>query len=323
MLASIIIISRNSKATIKRCIESILKQTYSDIEVVIVDSSDDGTDIILEDFQKKSQFSFNIFRQEPLGVGIARNTGIEKSNGEVLIFVDADCWIDEDFVEKVIKPFSESDKVLSVHINKIQSVHSGGIFPELVDLYEHVMHYDAGVNTSTRISLVVVRKIIYDYIGMYDRSLKSGEDSELFNRLIEKKEELIKKGYRFGIVKNTRFYEEKQGLGFFEYYKRCIWYGEPLANWKYFSHEPIANILKIFFGVYTLLLPFFLAFSITDFNLHQILIGLLPLAGFMTYFIYKSASIGALSWNVFIIPFFIWYKFTGLFIGFLKGIFSR
>ncbi len=319
---SIIIVSRNSKNTISRSIDSISRQTYRDIEVVVVDSSDDGTNIIIDDYRKKSPFPFKVIHQKPLGVGVARNTGIEESNGEVLIFVDADCWIDEDFVEKVIRPFSESTNVLSVHINKIQSVHSGGIFPELVGLYEHVMHYDAGVNTSTKISLVVVRKSLYDHIGMYDRSLKSGEDSELFNRLIKKKEELTKKGYIFDIVDNTRFYEEKQGLGFFEYYKRCIWYGEPLANWKYFSYEPIVNAGKIFFGIYTLLLPFILLFSTASFGYYQLLIGLIPLGVFTSFFVYKSAVIGALSWKVIIIPFFVWYKFSGLFIGFMKGIFQ-
>lgn len=323
MLVSVIIVSRNSKKTIRRCLESILKQTYRDTEMVVVDSSDDGTEKIIEDYQKKSRFPFNIIHQEPLGVGVARNTGIENSNGEVLVFVDADCWIDEDFVEKVVMPFSESDKVLSVYATKIQSVHSGGIFPKLVDLYEHVMHYDAGVQASiSKIGLFVVRKTLYDFIGLYDSNLKSGEDAELFNRLTLKKDKLIKEGYEFGAVDGTFFYEEKQGLGFFEYYKRCIWYGEPLANGKYFSQKPIANTGKVFFGLYTLLLPVILVFSIMNFSLYQIFVGLIPLAGFTGYFIYKSAVIGAISWRILLIPFFIWYKFIWLFVGFLKGTFS-
>ncbi|VVB85589.1 Glycosyltransferase AglI [uncultured archaeon] len=323
MLVSIIIVSRNSKNTIKRCLDSIVKQTYQDIEVVVVDSSDDGTEKIIENYKEQLRFIFKIIRKEPKGVGIARNTGIEESNGEVLIFVDADCWIDDDFVEKIIKPFNESEKVLSVYVTKIQSVQSGGIFPALVDLYEHVMHYDAGVDTSARISLIVVRKIVYDHIGYYDHNLKSGEDSELFNRLIKKKDELIKNGFVFGIIENARFYEEKQGLGFLEYYKRCIWYGEPLGNWKYFSHEPIQNTGKIILGIYNFILPFILLFSILNSNLYLFLIGLVPLGGFTLYFIYKSIAIGAFSRKIVLIPFFVWYKFTGLFLGLMKSIISR
>lgn len=282
----------------------------------MVDSSDDGTEKIIGDYKKQSRFPFNVIYQKPQGVGVARNTGIESANGEVLIFVDADCWIDEDFVEKAVRPFSEADEVLSVYVKKIQSVQSDRLFPELVDLYERVIHYDAGV--SVRIGLIVVRKTLYDHIGLYDRNLKSGEDDELFNRLIKKRDELVKTGYKFDVADSALIYEEKQGLRFFEYYKRCMWYGEPLANWKYFSHKPAVNASKILIGLYTVILPVLLIFSIASYSLLQIFIELAPLAGFTIYFVYKSVVIGTLSRRVFFVPFFFYYKFLWLFIGFVK-----
>lgn len=323
MLISVITVSRNSKKTIQRCLDSVFGQTYKDIEVVVVDSSDDGTDKIIEDYEKRSRYPFRFIRQEPGGVGVARNAGIENSNGEALIFLDADCWIDEDFVEKVAGKFSKSDKVLGVYTEKIQLTPSG-FFPGLVDLYERVMHYDTAVKIrSENLSTFVVRKELFYLIGFYNPDLKSGEDDELLNRLIKEKDRLIKEGYNFSIIEDsTFFYEEKQGLGFFEYYKRCIWYGKPLANWNYFTHKPAMNGGKILFGFYTVILPVLLSISIMNLDLYPGIIQLLPLLAFTAYFLYKSLRLKFFSWKIIFIPFFIYYKFVWLFAGYLKGMFS-
>ena len=62
MKVSIIIVSRNAKSTIRKCLDSILSQTYPNIEVVVVDSSEDGTEKILEEYAEKSKFPFKIIR---------------------------------------------------------------------------------------------------------------------------------------------------------------------------------------------------------------------------------------------------------------------
>ena len=321
LLVSVILICKNNKDLIRRPIDSVFEQNYKNIEIVVVDSSNDETINILEEYKSRSPFPFRIIHQEPKGVGIARNTGIENAKGEVVAFVDADCWIDKDFIEKIVKQFSESDKVLSVYTDKIQ-VTPTGIFPQIVDLYERVMHYNDGIKVkSEKLNTYVVRKNLYDLIGFYNPNLKSGEDVELFNRLLKKKESLLKQGFKFAKVLDTNFYEEKQGLGVFEYYKRCIWYGKPLANFDYFKSDLTKNSVKLFFATYyTILLPF-VTFSIFI-NLEYlfILFVLIPFIGIYIYIILKSISIKKFNWIVFLMPILLFYKFIGLFVGFMEAI---
>lgn len=321
ILVSVIIVSRNSKDMIRRCLDSVFKQTYKDIEIVVVDSSDDGTEKIIEDYQKRARGPFNIIRQEPLGVGIARNTGIENSNGEVLIGVDTDCWIDEDFVEKTIESFSKSDRVLSVYTDKIQLTPSK-IFPKLADLYERVMYHDGAVKIkSEKISTYVVRKKIFDLIGLYDPNLKSGEDVELLNRLINKKGELSKQGFKFESALNTYYYEEKQGLGFFEYYNRCIWYGEALANIQYIKSDIINNLMKIVIGLYfSIILPLTIFAAFMWLGCEYIGIALIPLFIIFCYILIKSIYIGKFAWLVILMPVLLVYKSVFIFIGFVKAL---
>jgi len=323
LLVSTITICRNSKDTIKRCLDSILDQTYPNIQMVIVDSSDDGTEKIVRDYKKRSYFPFKLIRQDPKGVGIARNTGIKNSDGEVLIFVDADCYIEPDYVEKVVKPFTESDKVLSVYAEKIQ-VPPSGIFPRLVHLYERIMHYDVATDPYKMVGTSVVKSKIYDLIGLYDPNLKSGEDAELFSRLINKKESLQKEGYIFKNVLDARLYEEKQGLGFFEYYKRCIWYGKPLANRTYLKSDFHPNIIKVMLAFYCFSLPLLVIVRIImNLNYQYFLIILVPLIMSSLYIIYKSLRFGMFCWLTFLMPLLIFYKFTGLFVGLMKGVLAK
>lgn len=321
ILVSVVIVSRNSKDTIRRCLDSILEQTYQDIEVVVVDSSDDGTERIIEEYKRESEFPFHVIRQEPLGVGIARNTGIENSNGEVLIFVDADCWIDGDFVEKVVKSFSESDKVLSVYTEMIQ-VTPTGIFPRLVNVYERIMHHNVAAEVKfEKLSTYVIRKKFFDLIGLYDPSLKSGEDMELLNRLMVKKDELLKQGFKFESISNTHYFEEKQGLGFFEYYKKCMWYGEPLANIRYVKSDITNNLTKIAIGSYfSIILPFATFAAFMWFGYIYIIAALMPLFIMVCYIVVKSIYIGKFTWLIMLMPVLLIYKFLFIFIGFVKAI---
>lgn len=320
-LVSMIVICKNNASTIRRCLDSILAQTYSNIEIVVVDSSNDETRDILQEYEKQSNRPFKLIFQQPLGVAVARNTGIENASGEVLIFVDADCYIEPSFVEKIIKPFKQSEKVLSVYTSMIQVVPKG-LFPNLVYLYERIMHYNRTVDTARMIGTYVVRKKLYEKIGKYNPELKSGEDMEFFNRLIKRKEELLSQGYIFAQVRDAKYYEEKQGLGFFEYYKKCIWYGEPLTNMQYFRSDLITNMARTGLSIYTFLLPFFIIGIFASNLASLIIIVLIPLLIFFGYILIKATIIGFLRWIIILMPILIIYKFVGIFIGIIKGAFK-
>lgn len=99
MKVSIIIPVFNEEKVIGGCLESLGKQTYKDLEIIIID--DDSTDNTLEVI---SRYQVKLLKQGHLGAGVARNMGAKYAKGEILVFVDADMEFEKNFIEKLIAP---------------------------------------------------------------------------------------------------------------------------------------------------------------------------------------------------------------------------
>ena len=118
---SIIVPVYNGEKTIKRCIDSILEQTYENIEIIIVnDGSVDNTLSICEKNYKnnKNVFIFNINNG---GVSNARNFGIEKSTGEYIIFVDGDDTLDQDMIISLYNNLKSNKDIVICGIKLLDS----------------------------------------------------------------------------------------------------------------------------------------------------------------------------------------------------------
>lgn len=104
MKVSIIIPVFNEEKVIEVCLKSLLSQTYKDIEIIVIDdgSSDNTLNVITKFPVTNSQLQ--IFKQDHLGAGAARNLGAKNATGEILIFVDSDMTFDKKFVEMLVKP---------------------------------------------------------------------------------------------------------------------------------------------------------------------------------------------------------------------------
>ena len=106
---SLIVAAYNIEYYIERCIESLLKQTFTDIEIVIVnDGSTDGTldkikSVIKDDNRVK------LINKKNEGVVEARRTGLINSTGEYVLFIDGDDWIDTKTCEKCYKKLLEDN----------------------------------------------------------------------------------------------------------------------------------------------------------------------------------------------------------------------
>lgn len=100
-LVSIIIPVYNAEKYIGRCLNSILSQNFSDWEVVLIDDgSTDRSGITCDEYVNQDS-RIRAFHQKNAGVSAARNLGIEKAIGDYICFVDADDWVDSDFLEKM------------------------------------------------------------------------------------------------------------------------------------------------------------------------------------------------------------------------------
>ena len=110
-LVSIIIPVYNCEKYIERCLNSILNQTYKDIEIIIVnDGSTDETSKILYKISA-SDSRIKIINKKNEGVSIARNVGIDNANGEFITFVDADDWLEKNAIEKYMEVMKENQNI--------------------------------------------------------------------------------------------------------------------------------------------------------------------------------------------------------------------
>lgn len=102
-LISVIVPAYNVEKYIGRCLDSIINQTYKNIEIIIIDDgSNDNTPSIIRKYSKHFDFIIPLF-QENQGVSRARLNGINKSRGEWIGFVDSDDEIEDDMYEVLLK----------------------------------------------------------------------------------------------------------------------------------------------------------------------------------------------------------------------------
>lgn len=103
MLVTIVVPIYNVEQYLVRCIDSIIKQTYEELEIILVnDGSPDGSLNICNDFAHKDD-RIKVITQDNIGLSGARNTAILNATGEYICFIDADDRIDESMIESYIK----------------------------------------------------------------------------------------------------------------------------------------------------------------------------------------------------------------------------
>lgn len=102
-LISVIVPAYNVEKWLSRCLDSILNQTYKNIEIVVIDDgSKDNTKSLIDEYSHKYKNIISVY-QENQGVSYARVNGIKKANGEWIGFIDSDDEIELDMYEMLLK----------------------------------------------------------------------------------------------------------------------------------------------------------------------------------------------------------------------------
>lgn len=118
-LVSIIVPVYNVEAYLHKCLDSIVNQTYKNIEIVLVEdgSKDSSGEICDENAYSDSRII--VIHKQNEGVAQARIDGFNNSTGELVTFIDADDYIDLQYIEKLVAPFEQYDIDLSTCENKL------------------------------------------------------------------------------------------------------------------------------------------------------------------------------------------------------------
>ena len=106
-MISIIIPVFNVEAYVRKCLDSVVNQTYKDLEILVIDDgSTDGSGKICDEYKKDDRVS--VFHTENHGLSAARNFGLDNANGEWIGFVDSDDWIEPDMYEVLLNRAEET-----------------------------------------------------------------------------------------------------------------------------------------------------------------------------------------------------------------------
>lgn len=108
-LVSIIVPAYNVERFLPRCVEALLKQSYSNLEIIIVDDgSTDKTGDIAEGYAEKYEH-IRCIHKENGGLSDARNVGLKYSKGEYVVFFDSDDWVESNVIEDNLKCLIQND----------------------------------------------------------------------------------------------------------------------------------------------------------------------------------------------------------------------
>ena len=184
MKISVIIPTYNRKKTLARAIQSVINQSLSPFEILIIDDgSNDGT----EEWVKENFQNIKYIYQNNHGVSSARNIGIENAYGDWVAFLDSDDeWLPNKLYEQV-KAIESNPEMKFFHTNEIwirngvrvnqmkkHKKYGGYIFEKCLDICR--------VSPSS----VLIQKELFDNIGMFDESLRVCEDYDLWLRITSK-----------------------------------------------------------------------------------------------------------------------------------------
>lgn len=179
---SIITITYNNKATIAQTIDSVVSQTYQNIEYIVIDGkSSDGTVEIAKSYGSKIH---KIISEKDFGIYDAMNKGLRNVTGEIVGFINADDFLhDENVIADLAAAFMESDckiiygnkiYVSPENTNKVTRIWKPGIFNK--------NNFKKGwmpPHLST-----YIKKEVYDQIGLFNTNFKIAADYELLFRMM-------------------------------------------------------------------------------------------------------------------------------------------
>ncbi len=122
-MISVIVPVYNDEKNIIECVNSILAQSFSDIEIILVDDGSDDHSPIMCDELSKSDRRIKVIHQLNRGLSAARNEGVINANGDWILFVDSDDWIAEDMCEALMSAAEEDVDVILFGICKTESLY--------------------------------------------------------------------------------------------------------------------------------------------------------------------------------------------------------
>ncbi len=183
---SVIIPLYNQKQFVGQAIESILNQSYENIEIIVVnDGSTDNPFSVLEKYKD----NIILINQENKGLAGARNTGIKNSSGEYLQLLDADDFLHEDKIKLQLEFLKNHNAIISYCEALQYSENNKKTYPNYIGKVEDMFSslYNIWEKYPLPSHSLLIKREIFDRFGLFDEQLKASEDRYFFSKLAAKK----------------------------------------------------------------------------------------------------------------------------------------
>jgi glycosyltransferase involved in cell wall biosynthesis len=184
---SVIIPTYNCGHYLEQAIESAMDQTYRDLEIIVLDDgSTDNTSEVVQKYGTKIRY----IRQTNAGLPAARNRAIEASSGEFIALLDSDDWWEPSKLAEQV-PLLEQDPEVALVYTDLRVIYDDGeILPSFLasrPLATSGYVFDLLLKSGFILpSTVLLRRTCLEEVGMFDESMRSHEDIELWLRICQR-----------------------------------------------------------------------------------------------------------------------------------------
>lgn len=190
-MISVVIPLYNKSSSVLKTIESVQRQSFQDFEIIVVDDgSTDRSYEVVEPIQS-SDSRLSLFKKTNGGVCSARNLGIKKSKGEFIALLDADDIWDKDYLQEQMRMVSDFPNCGMWGINYGETI-GGSIIRDVPTglpkgfrgIIENYFQIPGRISDLFCSSSVLIRKTVFDTVGMFDERIRYAEDSDMWFRII-------------------------------------------------------------------------------------------------------------------------------------------
>lgn len=208
-LVSVVIPTKNSEATIEKCLRSIRNQTYPNVEIIVVDThSKDNTKKIVEKYG-------GTLIESDAGMSRARNIGADESQGELILSLDSDMELTQKVIKECVNKIKEGFDGLIIPEKSV----GRGFWAKCIALEKSCYVGDNLIEAAR-----FFKRTVFDAVGGYDRRLLFGEDKDFDIRAREE-------GFKIGRI--NKFIKHNEGsLNLWKNIRKKYQYGKTLDRYN-------------------------------------------------------------------------------------------
>lgn len=236
MKISVIVPVYNADKYIEKCLDSIIHQTYQDIEVICINGSSEDKSLQILNKYAEQDGRIKVHTKPNEGVSLSRNRGIDLAEGEYIMFVDADDWIEEETCETVLQEMeqSQADVVMWSYIREFgETSLPKKIFPQERIIFE---------------GEEVQKRLHRRFIGLVGEEMAQVENADalcpvwgkMYRRSIIEKCQI-----RFADIREIGTYEDGFfNLEYFAYAKKAVFIDRCLYHYRKDNQNSITSKYK-------------------------------------------------------------------------------